>query len=122
MDAKPAPPAPAAFQAELERLVAAYGEPVGIAVTDVTDGWTAQVAGQEEFPQQSVSKLWVALAVLKAVDEGALHLDQWVVMRKEDRSVFLPAARLAHPRAGRPGHHAFRPAAPRPDRERQRRQ
>jgi beta-lactamase class A len=97
--AKAAPPAPAAFQAEIERLAASYREPVGIAVTDVTNGWTASVAGDQTFPQQSVSKLWVALAVLQAVDEGSLHLDQSVVMRQEDRSVFYQplASRIRGP-------------------------
>jgi beta-lactamase class A len=100
VSAKPAPPpAPAAFQAELERLAASYGEPVGLSVTDVAQGWTASVAGDETFPQQSVSKLWVALAVLQAVDDGALHLDQSVVMRPEDRSVFYQplASRIRGP-------------------------
>jgi len=100
VSAEPAPPpAPAAFQAELERLAASYGEPVGISVTDVAQGWTASVAGDETFPQQSVSKLWVALTVLQAVDDGALHLDQWVVMRPEDRSVFYQplASRIRGP-------------------------
>jgi beta-lactamase class A len=96
---KPPPPAPVALQAELDRLASRYGEPVGIAVSDVAEGWTAQVAGDEVFPQQSVSKLWVALAVLQAVDEGSLHLNQWVVMRKEDRSVFYQplASRIRGP-------------------------
>ncbi|MDB5426093.1 MAG: beta-lactamase [Phenylobacterium sp.] len=85
---KPAPAAPAEFQAALDHLANAYGEPVGIAVSDVAQGWTAEVAGRERFPQQSVSKLWVALAVLQAVDEGQLKLDQWVVMLPQDRSVF----------------------------------
>lgn len=99
VSAKPAPPAPAAFQAEIERLAASYGEPVGISVTDVAQGWTASVAGDQTFPQQSVSKLWVALTVLQAVDDGALHLDQWVVMRPEDRSVFYQplASRIRGP-------------------------
>lgn len=86
--ARSAPPAPAEFQAELERLANAYGDPMGIAVADVTGGWTAAVAGDERFPQQSVSKLWVALSVLQAVDEGRLSLEQQVTMRAEDRSVF----------------------------------
>ncbi len=95
----PAPPAPAAFQAEIERLASSYGEPVGIAVTDLTDGWMAKVAGDETYPQQSVSKLWVALAVMQAVDQGSLHLDQWVVMRPQDRSVFYQplASRIRGP-------------------------
>lgn len=84
----PAPPAPAELQEKIEALAAKYREPVGIAVTDVSARWTAQVAGDEVFPQQSVSKLWVALAVMQAVDRGALRLDQPVLLTKEDRSVF----------------------------------
>jgi beta-lactamase class A len=97
----PAPPAPPAFQAEVERLSKAYGEPVGIAVSEVAQGWTAQALGDETFPQQSVSKLWVALAVMQAVDQGRLSLDQTVVMGPEDRSVFYQplASRI---RASRP--------------------
>jgi beta-lactamase class A len=86
--ARAAPPAPQAIQARLQQLAESYREPVGIAVSDVASGWTAQVAADQVFPQQSVSKLWVALAVMQAVDEGRLALDQLVVMRPEDRSVF----------------------------------
>jgi beta-lactamase class A len=94
-----APPAPAELQASLEHLAQGYGEPVGIAVSDVTSGWTASVAGQETFPQQSVSKLWVALAVMQAVDDRRLSLDQSVVMHAEDRSVFYQplASRIRGP-------------------------
>ena len=65
-----------------------YGEPVGIAVTDVATGWTASVDGNETFPQQSVSKLWVALSVMQAVDDHKLELDQQVILGPDDRSVF----------------------------------
>lgn len=85
---RPAPPAPPELQATLERIAAGYREPVGLAVSDVTTGWTAQVSGDQTFPQQSVSKLWVALAVMQAVDQRRLSLDQTVVMHDEDRSVF----------------------------------
>ena len=84
----PAPPAPLELQADLSALAAAYREPVGVAVVDVTEGWAADVDGDGAYPQQSVSKLWVALSVLEAVDRGELSLDQAVVMRPEDRSVF----------------------------------
>ena len=84
----PAPPAPEALQEKLADLAQSYREPVGIAVTDVTERWTAQVAGEEVFPQQSVSKLWVALSVLQAVDRGGLTLDRQVVLTPDDRSVF----------------------------------
>jgi beta-lactamase class A len=97
----PAPPAPAEFQAEVERLSKAYGEPAGIAVSEVAQGWTAHALGDETFPQQSVSKLWVALAVMQAVDDRRLSLDQTVVMGPDDRSVFYQplASRI---RASRP--------------------
>jgi beta-lactamase class A len=84
----PAPPAPAELQEKLSALAAAYKEPVGLAVTDVAQGWTAQVDGAGRYPQQSVVKVWVALAVMAAVDRGALRLDQPVLLRPEDRSVF----------------------------------
>jgi len=83
-----APPAPAELQAALEKLAERYREPVGISVTDVAERWTAQVAGDEVFPQQSVSKLWVALSVLHAIDRGGLSLEQKVVLTPDDRSVF----------------------------------
>lgn len=96
---KASPPAPAALQATLDRIARGYGEPVGIAVSDVTSGWTASVDGGETFPQQSVSKLWVALAVMQAVDDKRLSLDQTVVMHAEDRSVFYQplASRIRGP-------------------------
>jgi beta-lactamase class A len=83
-----APPAPKTLQDELSALIGAYGEDVGVAVTDATEGWTAGVDAEGFYPQQSVSKLWVAIAVLKAADEGRLSVDQTVVLRDEDRSVF----------------------------------
>ncbi|MDB5444920.1 MAG: beta-lactamase [Phenylobacterium sp.] len=84
----PAPPPPPELQAKLEDIVAAYKEPVGVAVTDVNEHWTAQVDGSSAYPQQSVVKVWVALAVMEAIDRGRLKLDQTVVLRPEDRSVF----------------------------------
>jgi beta-lactamase class A len=94
------PPAPAAFQAALERLASRYGEPVGIAVTDLNDGWTASVDGAATFPQQSVSKLWVAMTALQAVDEGRLSLDQMLTMGPQDRSVFYQPLSSRIRRAG----------------------
>ena len=82
------PPAPPAFQAEIQKIARAYGEPVGISVSEVAQGWTAAVDGDVTFPQQSVSKLWVALAVMQAVDDKRLTLDRTVVMGPQDRSVF----------------------------------
>jgi beta-lactamase class A len=84
-----APEAPATLQSRLDQLVAAYGEEVGIAVTDVSAGWTAGVDQDRPYPQQSVSKLWVAVALMRAVDEGKVDLNGWLTMTDEDRSVFF---------------------------------
>ena len=81
-------PGPAPLQARLDDIAKAYGEPVGIAVYDIEQGWAASVRGDEFFPQQSVSKTWVALAVLDAVDRGLLSIDSPVTMTLADRSVF----------------------------------
>lgn len=83
------PEPPPVLVARLHGLAAAWGEPVGLAVKDVDQGWVVQVAGEQPYPQQSVSKLWVALAVLDAVDRGELALDQEVVFEEADRSVFF---------------------------------
>jgi len=61
---------------------------VGIAVRDVQTGWTASYNGSLLFPQQSVSKLWVSITVMDAVDRGRLRLDQSVTIRRDDLTVF----------------------------------
>lgn len=55
---------------------------------DLQSGWLAASQGDRAFPQQSVSKLWVALTVMDGVDSGRLSLDQRVVLTDADRSVF----------------------------------
>jgi beta-lactamase class A len=80
---------PRALQERLDKIAADYREPVGIAVSRVDQGWVASVAGDGFFPQQSVSKTWVALSVLEAIDRGRISLDQVVWMRPQDRSVFF---------------------------------
>ena len=84
-----APQAPEALQARLDALTLAYGEEVGVAVTEVERGWTAGVDHSRPYPQQSVSKLWVAIAVMKAADEGRLDPEAPVILTAEDRSVFF---------------------------------
>jgi beta-lactamase class A len=90
-DRKPkvAPPvAGKALEQKLTTLVAGFDGTVGVAVIDVKRGWTAQVAGYKTFPQQSVAKLWVAVAFLDAVDRGRFKLDDTVLVTKADTGVF----------------------------------
>ena len=86
--AAPAPAAPRALEARIQELGEGFSGEVGIAVRDVEAGWTASYRGDDLFPQQSVSKLWVALTVLEGVDRGYLRLDDVTVVRREDLSVF----------------------------------
>ncbi|MCF8504035.1 MAG: class A beta-lactamase [Caulobacter sp.] len=89
----PPPPAPPQSQrdgldARLDALGEAFGGRVGIAVVNIDDGWAADFNGLEKQPQQSVSKLWVALTVLAAVDRGELSFSTPVTIRKDDLSIF----------------------------------
>lgn len=61
----------------------------GVAVMRVDDGeWVLGRRLNELFPQQSVSKTWVAMTVLDQVDQGRLTLDQKVTISSQDLAVF----------------------------------
>ena len=81
-------PAPAEFQSAIEALVRPFEGDVGIAVKDLQQGWAATWQGDKAFPQQSTMKIWLAVAVLDAVDRGELRLDEPVVITPADLSVF----------------------------------
>ncbi len=76
------------LRAEIEQLGAAFDGEAGIAVLDVSEGWAVNFNGDAHLPQQSVSKLWVAITVLNGVDRGDFALTDTVVIRKEDLSIF----------------------------------
>ena len=85
-------PAEAAAQRILETRVRELGRGfagvVGIAVRDVDTGWTTSWNGIRFFPQQSVSKFWVAITALQAADSGRLDLGQEVTLRRQDLTLF----------------------------------
>lgn len=88
-------PPPVEIQTSITRLGASIDGKVGIAVRDVTGKWTARYAAGEPFPQQSVSKLWVAITLLDAVDRGEISLDETVTVRQADLTLFnQPIRRL----------------------------
>ena len=76
------------LQARIRELGRSFDGDVGIAVRDVETGWTTSWNGNRYFPQQSVSKFWVALAAFQAVDAGQLDLDEPVTVRREDLTLF----------------------------------
>lgn len=60
----------------------------GVAVMRIDGGWVMGRRLNDMFPQQSVSKTWVAMTVLDLVDQGKLRLDQKVRISTDDLAVF----------------------------------
>lgn len=91
---QPVPPvarpaaAPAALAASLQAIARQFDGTLGIAVRSVDAGWLASAGTAASLPQQSVSKLWVAMAVLDARDAGRLTLDDPVRITRDDLTLF----------------------------------
>ncbi|MFL0414879.1 serine hydrolase [Sphingomonas sp. 179-A 2A2 NHS] len=67
----------------------------GVAVRAVDEGWTVHANGRQRLPQQSVSKLWVAMTVLDQRDNGRLRLDDPISVTPADLTLFhQPSAYL----------------------------
>lgn len=79
---------PPGLNERIAGLWRAYPGKTGIAVQRIDGEWAIAQRGGDLFPQQSVSKLWVTLSVLDAVDNGRLSLDQKVRIGPEDLTLF----------------------------------
>lgn len=84
----PVPQPPEALAAYVDALGRNFQGRAGIAVRSLEGGWTASHDAEGLYPQQSVSKLWVALSVLDAVDRQVIRLDDPVLVRRQDLSIF----------------------------------
>jgi beta-lactamase class A len=61
----------------------------GVAIMRIDGGeWITGKRADELFPQQSVSKTWVALTILDLVDQNKLRLDQKIRITRDDLAVF----------------------------------
>ena len=80
--------APAGLNDRIYDLWRTFPGKTGIAVQRIDGEWKLSQRGDELFPQQSVSKLWVALTVLDAIDQGRLTFDQRVRIGPEDLTLF----------------------------------
>ena len=90
--------APTEMVTALRSLWSSFPGKTGIAVMKTDGSWMVSYRGDEPMPQQSVSKLWVAIAVMDAVDKGKLSLDDSVTLRKSDMTLFhQPIAGLIGP-------------------------
>ena len=87
-------PARRALEARITELGRGFDGEVGIAVRDVSAGWTIDWHGNRFYPQQSVSKFWVAITALQRADAGELDLDRRVTLTRQDLTLFhQPIAR-----------------------------
>ncbi len=81
-------PAETALEEELAALTSGFAGEAGLAVQDIATGRIIHAQGDELYPQQSVSKFWVALAALNEADEGRFDLAETVTLRREDLTLF----------------------------------
>ena len=81
-------PRPAALARAIHTLWSGFEGRTGIAIIRADGNWIIDERGDELMPQQSVSKLWVAMAVMDAIDRGQLHLDDHVTLSRADLTVF----------------------------------
>ena len=82
------PSAPAYIVSRVTELGQSFDGQVGIAVKSVDEGWSTGWKANELYPQQSVSKLWVAITAMDAVDKGKVSLDDPVTLTRDDLTLF----------------------------------
>ena len=86
---RPAPvPAPVALKQQVLTLAQRFDGKAGIAIVSLRDGWEIGWNSDSLFPQQSCSKLWVAITAMDAVDRGKLRLDDRVTLGRGDLTLF----------------------------------
>src|SRR5204863_4335409 len=85
---RPAPPAPQYIQNRIKELGSGFDGRVGIAVRSIDESWSVGWKADDLYPQQSVSKLWVSITALDAVDKGRIRLDDKVTLSNGDITLF----------------------------------
>ncbi|HVF37600.1 MAG TPA: serine hydrolase [Sphingomicrobium sp.] len=86
---QPVPPiAPASLRGRLNALGRAFNGSAGISVVSLSDSWQADYNATTLFPQQSCSKLWVAITAMDAVDKGRVSLGDRVTLSRDDLTLF----------------------------------
>lgn len=79
---------PADLMKEVARLRGSVDGPVGIAIRDMDEGWTVETGSDRLLPQQSVSKLWVAMATYDLIDGRRLSMRDRVLLGPGDITLF----------------------------------
>lgn len=77
-----------ALKAEIAELWRTFPGTTGIAVKRIDGNWLIGHRAEQNFPQQSVSKLWVAMTILDKVDQGRISLSDAIRIGPEDLTLF----------------------------------
>jgi len=87
---RPRPPdrAPRLLASQIDALVRNFPGTAGVAIRAVDEGWTVESGGRRRLPQQSVSKLWVAMTLLDQRDAGRVRLDDPITVTAQDLTLF----------------------------------
>ena len=80
--------APASLRDRLAAIGRAFNGNAGISVVSLRHGWQADYNATTLFPQQSCSKLWVAITAMDAVDRGRVSLNDRVTLGRDDLTLF----------------------------------
>jgi beta-lactamase class A len=94
MAPKPDPLAPLAVEAprflreRIREAARRFEGTSGISIVSLRDGWEAGWNADKLFPQQSCSKLWVAITALDAADRGRISMSDRVTLTRSDLTLF----------------------------------
>ena len=80
--------APTALRNRIASLGRGFDGLAGISIYSMRDGWQVDHNAARLYPQQSCSKLWVAIAALELVDQGRIRLDDRVTLGRNDLTLF----------------------------------
>ena len=81
-------PAPSALRERIAALGRQFDGLAGISVLSLSDGWQIDQNAARLYPQQSCSKLWVAITAMDLVDQGRIRLDDRVTLGRDDLTLF----------------------------------
>ena len=84
----PASPAPIYLRNRVTELGRAFDGKAGVAIVSMRHGWEIGWNANSLFPQQSCSKLWVAITAMDAVDRGQISLNDKVTLGRSDLTLF----------------------------------
>jgi beta-lactamase class A len=80
--------APTDLHDQVINLARSFDGKAGIAIVSLRDGWEIDWNANSFFPQQSCSKLWVAITAMDEVDKGRLNLNDQVTLGRSDLTLF----------------------------------